>query len=289
MFKEDTLCTLLKNWWNYKPEDELYYRLQDNPYWPFKMISDGYFYVVVQSDRAAYGMWTLIATVGCYAVCTIILGFYSIPQSFFLISLLLSLWTLRGRIAWRELIISRRGRGSYMLRVLSNQEKLIQHELRNIYIRLAKKDDSSGDPYFWLNLSGYELDDYRITRMTKAESALRIMGMRLAYRLGVNFFDWKDESEEHLVFHYKTHSKLTFHPHQLTYYKTKDDTAGKDSIAVDDTKSTSETRQQAFLVVPPRKARTATSGDNQSSKKQKGQSVDDKKKVNISDGSDTKA
>jgi len=81
-----------------------------------------------------------------------------------------------------------------MLRVLSNQEKLIQHELRNIYIRLTMKDDSSGDPYFWLNLSGYELDDYRITRMTKAESALRIMGMRLAYRLGVNFFDWKDES-----------------------------------------------------------------------------------------------
>lgn len=130
-----------------------------------------------------------------------------------------------------------------MLRVQSNQERLIHHDLRNVYIRLAKKDDASGDPYFWLNLSGYELDDYRITRMTKAEYALRVMGMQLACHLGVNFFDWKDESvsdeffyssitikpsyskntyicgdnhflklfqEEHLVFHYKTYSRI--HP-----------------------------------------------------------------------------
>lgn len=102
-----------------------------------------------------------------------------------------------------------------MLRVLPNQEKLIHHDLRNVYIRLTRKDDTSGDPYFWLNLSGYELDDYRITRMTKAEDALRIMGMRLAYRLGVNFFDWRAESENHLVFHYKTYTKLQYHPEAL--------------------------------------------------------------------------
>jgi len=38
------------------------------------------------------------------------------------------------------------------------------------------------------------MDDIRMTRMTRAEGAMRIMGMRLAYRLGINFFDWKNES-----------------------------------------------------------------------------------------------
>lgn len=51
MFKEDTLFLLIRNWWKYKPEDELYYKLQENPVWPFRQIADGYYYVVVQSDR----------------------------------------------------------------------------------------------------------------------------------------------------------------------------------------------------------------------------------------------
>lgn len=51
MFREDTLFLLIKNWWKYKPEDELYYRMAENPYYPFRMIAEGYFLVVVQSDR----------------------------------------------------------------------------------------------------------------------------------------------------------------------------------------------------------------------------------------------
>jgi hypothetical protein len=40
----------------------------------------------------------------------------------------------------------------------------------------------------------YGLDDIRITRMTREERPMKIMGSRLAYRIGINFFDWKDES-----------------------------------------------------------------------------------------------
>lgn len=51
MFKEDTLFELTTNWFKYKPEDELYYKLEANPFYPFRQIGYGYYYVVVQSDR----------------------------------------------------------------------------------------------------------------------------------------------------------------------------------------------------------------------------------------------
>lgn len=51
MFRDDTFMTQLKYWRSYKPEEELYVRLKENPVWPFKSIGDGYFYVSFRSDR----------------------------------------------------------------------------------------------------------------------------------------------------------------------------------------------------------------------------------------------
>jgi len=56
--------------------------------------------------------------------------------------------------------------------------------------------------FFLLSL---EMDDHRITRMTKAEGPLRIMGMRIAYRVGLNFFDYKDESVRSTYFNRRKH------------------------------------------------------------------------------------
>ncbi|OXA50312.1 transmembrane protein 249 isoform X2 [Folsomia candida] len=210
MFRDDTFMTQLKYWRSYKPEEELYVRLKENPVWPFKSIGDGYFYVSFRSDRVEYGIAVIALTLFFLVITMVFLGPFSMAFAAFSTSFIIGCWTLHGKFAWRELIVSRRGKGKYIVRVFQNEEILFQSEIRNVYIRLIRKIDALGDPYFSLILGGYEIDDHRITRMTKAEGPLRIMGMRIASRVGINFFDWKDESEEHLIWHFKTYSKIRY-------------------------------------------------------------------------------
>jgi hypothetical protein len=42
---------MFKYWKKYRPEEELFIRLKDNPVWPFKPVGDGYYYVSFRSDR----------------------------------------------------------------------------------------------------------------------------------------------------------------------------------------------------------------------------------------------
>lgn len=85
------------------------------------------------------------------------------------------------------------------MRIKETNKILLEEPVHNCYIKLQRKYDGNKEPHFYLILGGFKLDDIRISRMARHDGALRLLGSRLASTMGINYFDYDNNSVRQIL------------------------------------------------------------------------------------------
>lgn len=78
-------------------------------------------------------------------------------------------------------------------------ELWFEGSMHNMYLRLHEKI-TSGFPYYYIVLNGYKVDSVSISGSSKNLKKMRELGKGMSKRLGINYFDVKDVSPQHIVY-----------------------------------------------------------------------------------------
>lgn len=113
-------------------------------------------------------------------------------------SLLFSLMIMIKFSPMLKLEIEQDGENYYFYR---SNKLVYKGNVRDIYIRTKMELCPNNEVYYFLVLRGYGIDEKIITGQTKDGKTLKRQGKRMAYKLNLNFFDFKDISTEHTIRH----------------------------------------------------------------------------------------
>nr|XP_014353231.1 PREDICTED: transmembrane protein 249 isoform X2 [Latimeria chalumnae] len=81
--------------------------------------------------------------------------------------------------------------GSWMVLTSASKRRLIVDHIHG-----------QGKMYYKLILNGYKMEEFEICGLTDKHEALEVMGNKMAERLHLNYFDYKDQSTKHLIRHW---------------------------------------------------------------------------------------
>lgn len=77
-------------------------------------------------------------------------------------------------------------------------ELCFEGSMHNLYFRLHEKI-TTGFPYYYIVLNGYKVESVAISGSSKNLKKMRDLGKGMSKRLGINYFDVKDVSPQHIV------------------------------------------------------------------------------------------
>lgn len=179
-------------------------KVLENPVWPFEDLGEGIFHLRLRSAGIFVGIIIVLATGAAACYFFIFAGVFSFPVCVCIIFLFCGVMAVLGKLTTQELIIGRDT--GYILRLEATRKVIVEQDIYNIYVRLQKKTDSVQVEHYYLIIGGYLLDDIRISRMTHNEGVMRVLGKYLARNLGINYFDYHDETINHSVIHFRNPS-----------------------------------------------------------------------------------
>jgi len=78
-------------------------------------------------------------------------------------------------------------------------ELCFEGSMHNMYLRLHEKI-TTGFPYYYIVLNGYKVESVSISGSSKNLKKMRDLGKGMSKRLGINYFDVKDVSPQHIVY-----------------------------------------------------------------------------------------
>ncbi|XP_078286144.1 cation channel sperm-associated auxiliary subunit TMEM249-like [Rhinoraja longicauda] len=195
------MLSMWESIWN-SAEDILHKKLKNNPNFPFTIRQPHVYEHNYMNNNLAIGICLVTAS---FCTSTIFL-FRSIPDStqlsgIFIFIFLLGVW----------LIITSIGRRSLIIDLIENRYEFyiyryLMHKgpLGEIYIRLKSQKTGQGVYYYRLILNGPHIEVINLTSigLTMNSEKLEKLGMRLATKLNLNYFDCDDVSPRHVIRHW---------------------------------------------------------------------------------------
>lgn len=173
--------------------------LDRNPYYPFTKVDDARFHYKTRYTRFWFSLGLLLMSIGLLVIFLSVEyvdgDFFFLPIATIIFSLAL-VWTYKDT---RTYVLDGRSK-TYAF--FLGKRLVISADYHNVYIRLRKRFDSSGKPYFYLILNGFKMDRQILTGVTPKAYEMRKLGKRLAERLGINYFDEGNVSRQHVVRHF---------------------------------------------------------------------------------------
>ncbi|XP_072364082.1 cation channel sperm-associated auxiliary subunit TMEM249-like isoform X2 [Scyliorhinus torazame] len=123
---------------------------------------------------------------------------------FFIFLILLGLWLIITSIGRRNLIIDL-NENTYEFYI----HRYLQHKgtLDEVYIRLTAQKSGQGKFYYKLILNGTYIEVISLTgiKFSTNREKLEKLGMRLAAKLNLNYFDCVDLTTKHVIRHWPQH------------------------------------------------------------------------------------
>ncbi|XP_055521484.1 cation channel sperm-associated auxiliary subunit TMEM249-like isoform X2 [Leucoraja erinacea] len=178
------LSTFWDNLWN-SSENILHHKLKNNPYYPFTIRQPHVYELNYMNHNLAIGIF---------------LGSIQLSGIFIFI-FLLGAWLIVTSVGRRSLIIDliEDMYEFYIYRYLMHKGPLGE-----IYIRLKSQKTGQGVLYYRLILNGPHIEVLNLTgiRLTINSEKLEKMGLRLAAKLNLNYFDFTDISLRHVIRHW---------------------------------------------------------------------------------------
>ncbi|ODM92397.1 Transmembrane protein [Orchesella cincta] len=202
--------------WHLGAVERYYFEQKENTTHPFEDLGDGFYYITVRSDKFLFGVGLITTTVTCFTLFCLFVGFYGFPLALFLVTFSYGVFSMYGNLSTKELIISRNG--GYLMRFKGTTKPLVEEPIHNCYIKLQRKYDANKLPHYYLILGGFRLDDIRITGSGAHDGALRLLGSRLAARMGINYFDYDNNSTLHQIIHYPGFTTLKHTDEEYTKF-----------------------------------------------------------------------
>lgn len=184
----------------YNPERIFKYRLEHNPYFPFKEVHPKVF---VLRDASNWYIYELVGVTTLAAVYIAIV----LTQGW---SLQLLLIPLVGFVIVLPVIVRDSKKrtlvydgNALIYEYYVGDELVYQGHCHNLYIRVKNETGDTEESHLYsLVVNGYALREYPITRHSRRREKLYRMGRRLAFNLNLNFFDSADKSTNHVIRHY---------------------------------------------------------------------------------------
>lgn len=176
--------------------------MKNNPYYPFTIRQPHVYELNYMNHNLAIGIFLVISSFCIYTICL----FKSLPGSIQLSGIFIFIFLLG---AW--LIVTSVGRRSLIIDLIEDMYEFyiyryLMHKgpLGEIYIRLKSQKTGQGVLYYRLILNGPHIEVLNLTgiRLTINSEKLEKMGLRLAAKLNLNYFDFTDISLRHVIRHW---------------------------------------------------------------------------------------
>ncbi|KAM8811113.1 cation channel sperm-associated auxiliary subunit TMEM249 [Eudromia elegans] len=173
-------------------EEQLARRMQANPLHPFQpQPPQG---LVLQYYKRS--LWKGLLLLAAAALCwSLLQDLEWDPQLFTwlcIYGLAAGLWLVLSSLTRWRLVLDP-ARGHYQL--WARRSLWRQQPLHQIYVRLTRQENTSGVPYYSLELNGFGLEPIPLATLSRN-------WQRLARRLRLNYFDWREVSVRHRVRHW---------------------------------------------------------------------------------------
>ncbi|XP_038654602.1 transmembrane protein 249-like isoform X1 [Scyliorhinus canicula] len=198
---------LRKSWQNvFKSAEEILHRnLKSNPFHPFRIRQPNVYELNYLNNNLWIGIAMLIVSLIASALYLLsyMMGGMQFA-GFFIFLILLGLWLIITSIGRRNLIIDL-DEDTYEFYI----HRYLQHKgtLDEVYIRLTAQKSGQGKFYYKLILNGTYIEVISLTgiKFSTNREKLEKLGMRLAAKLNLNYFDCVDLTANHVIRHWPQH------------------------------------------------------------------------------------
>ncbi|XP_014353230.1 cation channel sperm-associated auxiliary subunit TMEM249 [Latimeria chalumnae] len=184
----------------FQPDRTLLTQMKKDPCYPFLMVKPRLYALEHWNSNLWKGILLLIVSIigGGIYFSSEIMDFH-LCTAFFVVGPLFGSWMVLTSASKRRLIVDHI-HGNYKFYI--RQGLVHKGFLHNIYIRLVAQRTGQGKMYYKLILNGYKMEEFEICGLTDKHEALEVMGNKMAERLHLNYFDYKDQSTKHLIRHW---------------------------------------------------------------------------------------
>ncbi|XP_066571841.1 cation channel sperm-associated auxiliary subunit TMEM249-like [Amia ocellicauda] len=201
------LIGFLRSWKNelFRPEHTLNEKLRESRFHPFILQEPNVFVLEYRQNIWKAVILLIASIIGNLLHVT---GNYKDFQgltALFVFTLCLALWFMPVATVKRRVVIDH-NLGVYKFYV----HKQLRHQcpLNDIWIQMVAKKSEDSCVFYKLTLRGIHIDCQQLSGISECYEVMEILGKRMASRLNINYFDYRDVSARHLINQWPRHQNV---------------------------------------------------------------------------------